>query len=134
MTTPNQPVPLVLKGQEGRSLHEALADLQRVSEEALEEGFSAPAQTMLSNAERVLKEMFKIQPQRFEVYPMPEGQIAIDVPNQRGSSVIVLCEPDGGALCSVNIRGEYRRKRYISVAELPDEFLRAALVDVAHAS
>ena len=117
-----------------QAFQDALTDLRQAPEEAQDEGFPAPSQVSLSNAEHLLKKMFSIQPQRFHVYPMPEGEVAIDAANGRGSSVIVLCEGDGGALCSVNVRGAYRSKRYGAGEELADGFLRDGLREVEGAS
>ena len=79
-------------------LLEALTDLWESTDEAKDEGFPIPSAAALSNAERLLKAMFEVQPQRFEVYPTQDGEIAIDAPSGRGSSVILLCASDGGAL------------------------------------
>ena len=86
--------------------------------------------TALNNAERLLTAMYKISPRRFEVYPTPDGEIAIDAPNGRGSSVILLCESEGGALCLANLKSGHRRSRYSSAEILPDGFLREALADL----
>lgn len=108
-------------------LRDALTDLNEAREEAREEGFSPPSQLAIENATRLLQEMYSILPHRFEVYPMPDGEIAIDAPGGYGRSVVLLCYSDGGALCSVNIDGNHRRARYSNADTLPDGFLREAL-------
>ena len=108
-------------------LRDALTDLNEAREEAREEGFSPPSHLAIENATRLLQEMYSILPRRFEVYPMPDGEIAIDAPGGYGRSVILLCYSDGGALCSVNIDGNHRRARYSNADALPDGFLREAL-------
>ncbi len=110
-------------------LKAALTDLREAREEAREEGFSLPSCLAIENATRLLQEMYSILPRRFEVYPMPDGEIAIDAPGGYGRSVVLLCYSDGGALCSVNIDGNHRRARYSSADALPDGFLREALAE-----
>lgn len=110
-------------------LRDALRDLDEAKDEAREEGFPAPSDTALGDARRLLRTMHRMLPRRFEVYPMPDGEIAIDVPGDGGRSVILLCEPDGGALCLVNMNGRHRRARYSDTDLLPDGFVREALAE-----
>ena len=110
-------------------LTEALYDLQNASDEAREEGFPVPT-TALQNSEILLKEMYWISPRRFEVYPTPDGEIAIDAPGGHGRSVLLLCGSEGGALCLVNMSGEHRRARYSTTETLPDGFVREALTEL----
>ena len=108
-------------------LSDALADLREASYEAREEGFPTPSALALSSAERLLKAMHDISPQRFEVYPTPDGEIAIDAPNGNGQSVLLICKPDGGALCMANLRGGHTHRSYSNADALPDDFLRKSL-------
>jgi len=109
------------------TLNDALSDLRGARDEAREEGFSQPSDQALQNAERLLKAMYGISPRRFEVYPTPDSEIAIDAPDGQGQSVILLCDSDGGALCLVNMNGNHRRARYATTKTLPDGFVREAL-------
>ena len=112
----------------------ALAALREAREEAAEEGFPTPSDAAIQNAERLLFEMRRISPLRIDAYPGPDGEIALDVappPPMRGRSVILLCESDGSAFCSLNIDGANRNKRYSSADALPDDFLREILSDLA---
>ncbi len=111
-------------------LHHALDDLSQVTQEACEEEFPLPSSAALANAEHLLKEMYGIFPRRFEVYPTPDGEVAIDAPGGYGRSVLVLCDSEGGALCLVNMNGEHRRARYSTTSILPDGFVREALADL----
>ena len=111
-------------------LSDALNDLNEASDEAREEGYPAPSGLALSNAERLLKAMYEISPRRFEVYPTPDGEIAIDAPNGDGQSVLLLCEPDGGALCLANLRDVHRSNSYPNADALPDSFLRKSLASL----
>ena len=116
------------------SLVNALRDLGEVTDEASEEGFPVPSDTALATAVHLLKEMHAISPRRFEVYPTPDGEIAIDAPGGRGQSVLLLCDSGGGALCLVNMNGDHRRARYSTAESLPDGFVREALADLQRRS
>jgi len=111
-------------------LNDVLRDLREARNEARDEGFPQPSDIALGNADRLLKEMYGISPRRFEVYPTPDGEIAIDAPNGQGQSVMLLCDSEGGALCLVNINGQRRRARYSTTDTLPDGFVREALEDL----
>lgn len=111
-------------------LADALRDLEEVKEEARAEGFSPPTDVACKNANRLLKEMYRMSQRCFEVYPMPDGEIAIDACDGQGSSVLLLCHSDGGVLCLVNMGGQHRRARYSSADGLPDGFVREALVEL----
>ena len=108
-------------------LSDALNDLREASDEAREEGYTTPSDLALSNAKRLLKAMYEISPRRFEVYPTPDGEIAIDAPNGDGLSVLLLCEPEGGALCLANLRDGHCSNSYPNADALPDSFLRKSL-------
>ena len=110
-------------------LRAALSDLDEAVTDAAEEGFPRPTRDAIQSARRLLTQMYAIAPQRFEVYPTADGEIALDLPNERGS-VILLCDSRGGALCLVNANGVQRRARYSTAASLPDGFVREALIEV----
>lgn len=111
-------------------LADALRDLDEVVDEAEEEGFPTPKEIALDNAKRLLREVYAISPRRFEVYPMPDGEVAIDAPDGKGSSVLLLCDSEGGALCLVNMKGKHRRARYSTTETLPDGFIREAMAEL----
>ena len=104
-------------------LRDALRDL----DEAREEGFPPPSDAALRNARGLLRAMHGVSPRRFEVYPTPDGEIAVDAPGGPGRSVLLPCEADGGALCPVNMNGANRRARYADATGLPDGFVHDAL-------
>lgn len=112
----------------------ALGDLRDSTTEAREEGFPIPSTAAIRGAERLVKAMYEISPWRFEVYPTPDGEIAIDAPNGRGSSVILLCDSDGGALCMAHLNGSHRSRRYSTTDALPDDFLREVLIELERTS
>ena len=110
-------------------LRAALSDLDEAVTDAAEEGFPRPTGDAIQSARRLLTQLYAIAPQRFEVYPTADGEIALDLPNERGS-VILLCDSRGGALCLVNANGVQRRARYSTVTSLPDGFVREALIEL----
>ena len=122
-----------LIGKMPPNLADALADLHDAREEAAEEEFTSPSDLALKNAERLLRAMYDILPCRYEVYPMPDGEIAIDAPMALGISVVAMCEPDGNALCFVHTDQDKERRRF-PIAELPNDFLRNALLELGSAS
>ena len=107
----------------------ALSDLEQAVNEARDEGFQPPSDEALQNAERLLRDMYRLRRYRFEVYPTEDREIAVSAPGGRGRSVLVLCDSDGGVRCSVNLNGEHRRAVYDpdSAVKLPDGFMREAL-------
>lgn len=115
-----------------QELEEALEDLRATPDEATEEGYPQPTDLVLANAGRILRRMHTLLPIRLEVYPTPDGEVAIVAPGAPRCSVMVLCDPHGGALCMVNMDGEHRRARYSTANHLPDGFLRDALNELAH--
>lgn len=109
-------------------LDDALDGLRDAKREAREEGFPSPSNAALGSAERLLRALHGISPRRFEVYPTPDGEVAIDAPGGRGRSVLLPCDSGGGALCLVNANGKHRRARYDDARSLPDCFIREALI------
>lgn len=108
-------------------LEDALADLKASPDEAKEEHLALPSDKALQSADHVLRALYRIWPRRFEVYPMPNGEIAIDAPAGPGRSILILCDSAGGALCAVNFDHTCRRMRYSDARLLPDGFLRGAI-------
>ena len=112
------------------NLSDALADLQDAAEYAREEGFPIPSKSAINSVERLLHDIHKAFALHLEVYPTPDGEIAIHVPNGRGRSVVLLCDSAGGALCLANLESGHRRKIYATVDALPDKFVRQALTEL----
>ncbi len=108
----------------------ALADLQEAADYAREEGFPIPSKSSIDNARHLLNEIHKISTLHLEVYPTPDGEIAIHSPNGHGRSVLLLCSSDGGTLCLANLESGHRRKSYPTTDALPDKFLRQAFTDL----
>ena len=111
-------------------MHAALRDLDGTAEEAAEEGFPQPSHLALTNARRLLQDLYRLRPCRLEAYPTPDGEVALVVPGGHGRSVLVLCDSQGGVLCSVNLNGRHRRARYDTATMLPDGFVREAVTEL----
>ena len=107
-----------------------LGDLQEVAVEAHEEGFPIPSETAMTSSRWLIKQIYGISPGSYGVYPTPDGEVAIDIFNGKGSSVILLCDSEGGILCLVNIEGNRRRAHYSRRDTLPDGFIREALTEL----
>ena len=107
-------------------LAEALTDLDGAIEEAEEHGYPTPSHIALSNARRLVRKLYGISPRRFEVYPTPDAEVAIDIPGE-GSSFVVMCDSEGGALCMANLPDGHRARSYLTADRLPDDFVHEAL-------
>lgn len=110
-------------------LPDALRELYEVQSEARSDGGIVPDDDAVARAKRTLMDMYRISPRLYTVYPMDDGQIAIDAATKYGTSLVVLCNPDGSAQCLTYIGEEYRTKEYPDTGMLPDDFIRKALVD-----
>ena len=111
-------------------LAEAQKRLGEVAEDAREENHQFPSELAFQNAQRLLPEIYEISPRYFDIYSMPDGEIAIDAPGGYGRSVVLLCEPGGGALYLVTLGDEHRRARYATTRNLPDGFVREVLAQL----
>ena len=111
-------------------LAEAMQELAEVTADAEEDGLEVPSATAMSNAERLLKSMYRISPRRYLVYPMSDAYIAIDARGANDGIIVVMCGSDGGVLCLATINEESRRARYSTARKLPDGFIREALFEL----
>ncbi len=111
-------------------LVQALDEIDRVADEARSEGYQIPGTAAIDNAKRIIKCIYDNLSHPFQVYPMPDGEVAVDVTNDDGNSVLILSCSDGGTLCFVNINGNQRRARYSNSDALPDCFMHEALEEL----
>ncbi|MCY3846314.1 MAG: hypothetical protein OXH69_22545 [Acidobacteria bacterium] len=125
-----EPVETAAEAPRASDMHAALRDLDGAAEEAAEEGFPRPSLVALTNARRLLQDLYRLRPSRLEAYPTPDGEVALVVPGGHGRSVLVLCDSLGGVLCSVNLNGRHRRARYETATMLPDGFVREAVTEL----
>lgn len=87
-------------------LADALTDLNEIVVESEEKGFEVPSESACQLAEQLLRTMYAISPRRFEIYPMPNGEIAIDGHDVQGRRIIVFCGDRGGIRCLTNDDGK----------------------------
>ncbi len=105
-------------------------EIDRVADEAQSEGYQIPSTAAIVNAKRIIKCIYDNLSHPFQVYPMPDGEVAVDVTNDDGNSVLILSCSDGGTLCFVNINGNQRIARYSNSDALPDCFMHEALEEL----
>lgn len=111
-------------------LTQALEVLDQVVDEAQSEGYETPNSIAIVHARRIVKRLYDSLVYPIQVYPMPDGEVAVDMANGDGSSVLILCCSDGGTLCFVNIDRNQRRAHYSSSDILPDGFMQEALEEL----
>ena len=116
---------------DARDLQGALADLDRLSEEAREEDLPEPDAEAVENARTLLPRLFEIHPVRYQVSPTERRGVAIDAPMRRGAAVAVECAPDDTVYCFAAIDGNSRRAKFYQMDGLPDVFIAKALRDLA---
>ena len=116
--------------QTPQELTDALDDLSEVLEEAEEKGYQIPTETAISEATRLLKTMYEIAPQRFEVYPMPDGKVTIDATNENGHYLMLLLSSDGSARCLTNFASGRSRRHFNTTDDIPHEFLRESMLEI----
>ena len=113
----------------------ALKDLAECPTEADEEGYEQPSGTAMRTAERLLRAMYEIEPQRFEVYPTEDREVTVAAfcPKPRRGSALACCDSEGGVLYLVHHDNHSRRAAYdkAAAAHLPDGFIHKALRDIA---
>lgn len=112
-------------------LNGALRDLGDIGEEAEEKQIALPSDEARQNAESLLFAMYRIYPRQFSVYPSPEGDVVLETTSAAGDSLIIVCYSDGRLLCLVCCGQSSRRARYENAEQLPDGFLREALLELA---
>ena len=111
-------------------LQSALDDLSEVMEEAAEKGYQIPSATAISEANRLLETMYEIAPQRFEVYPMPEGAVTIDATNENGHYLMLLVASDGSARSLTKSASGCSRKHFESTDDITSELLRETFLEI----
>ena len=112
---------------EPSDLVEALLDLYSSPKVAEEDGDVVPEEHALQKAERVLRAVYRAAPRPYSVYPMSDGDIAIDAHTPHGTKVVVMCDPNASARCLVHIDGEFSQQNYDDPSIIPDRFIMDAL-------
>lgn len=90
----------------GQWLIEALAVLEGCPAEASEEGLREPSKYALAAADIVLRRLATHVAEAPDVYPMPDGEIAVDLRNpDEPYGVLFVAEATGGVACIARTRG-----------------------------
>ena len=121
-----------LGGGATEGLREALEGLDTISDDAADMGYPVPQDSVVSEARRILGEMYSYRQLSFDAYAMSGGRVGIDVNGSVGRSMIVVCEPAGSALCVVTVGGVGRRSRYEDSGFLVDDFVKQGLRDMSY--
>ena len=116
--------------QPPRELTDALGDLNDVKDEAEEKGYQIPSEMAISEAKRLLETMYEIAPQRFEVYPMPQGEVTIDATNENGHYLMLLIASGGAARILINSSTGRSREHFASTDDITSEFLRGTFLEI----
>ena len=106
-------------------LNAALEDLDGVIDEAREDGYPEPTPQAMENARLLVKAMYDIRPIRYDIYPMDDGEVAIDGGSER--RIGVFCYSDGSVLYIGWAGDERVRIHRDSPDDIPYEFLNLAL-------
>ena len=93
-------------------LAEALLDLYDAPRIAEEDGDVVPDRGTLLRAEDILRAIYRTDPRPYSVYPMPDGDIAIDAHSPQGSKVVMMCDSNGGVRRLAYINGEFDSREY----------------------
>ncbi len=116
-------------GTGGVDLGAALNDLSEVETEARDAGYLVPTRGAIESARLLVREMFLIRPMRYHIYPMPDGEIAIDG-GEQGTRIGVFCYPDGDVQYIGWVNGECHEEHSPIASDIPYVFLRRALSEL----
>ena len=114
-------------------LKDVIAELELIDDEVAEEMLPEIRSDTKDKARKIIFALME-QPIAPTVYPTMDGEIALYFKSPIAtSSVLILVGNDGQAVCFSYIDGKNRRARYEDATELPDEFVRAQLRELADA-
>lgn len=116
--------------QSDPNLDEALMDLYSVRRKAEAAQEVIPSEALVARADRILRAMHKMDPRRYLVYGMQEGDVVIDADTMRGTKLSVICSDDGPTRCMFYHDGKLRKKPYDEDAKIEDdEFIKDGLMN-----
>ena len=108
-------------------LREALEHVDRIDQEAREEGYPPIGDVAKRNAKRVLfiAGRSSLEP---AVYASMDGEIAVYFKSPVApAALLILLDDEGGAGCYWSLRGKSECQRHGDASELPDGFVRTQL-------
>ena len=113
-----------------QGIADAIACLDDIASDAHDMGYQVPAVGVVAETRRILQEMHKYRSASYDAYSMSEGRVGIGVDGEFGKSMLVVCEPEGTALCVVTVNRVSRHARYDDSSFLPDDFVKQGLRQV----
>ena len=108
-------------------LEDALAQVDRIDQEAEEEGYPPIGELAKKNARHVLSmtERNAIEP---AVYPSMDGEIALYFKSPvAAAALLILLDNDGRAGCYWSVSGKSWRRRYADASKLSPDFMSMQL-------
>lgn len=120
-------VPMSLSPMAASWLEDALAQVDRVNQEAEEEDYPLIGKLAKKNAKHVLSMAGRslIEP---DVYPSMDGEIAIYFKSQvAAAGLLILLDNEGGAGCYWSVSGKSERRHHEDASKLPPDLLSAQL-------
>lgn len=103
---------------------------ENIPVESVEDGHAALPDEVVEEARRIVHAMLRRWPREYDVYPMDDQRVAVEVDGGFGRRMLLLCEPGGTALCIATVNRLSRRARYEDSSILPDGFIADALKDM----
>ena len=103
---------------------------ENIPVESDEEGHDVPPDDVIEEARRIVHAMLRRWPREYDIYPMDDRRIAVEVDGGFGCRMLLLCEPGGTAVCIVTVDRVSRRARYEDSSILPDGFITDAFRDM----
>ena len=101
-----------------------------LTRDASDAGEPLPSTNVIDEAKRIVRNLRHRLPQNTDVYSMDRGKVAVELYGNHGHGFLLVCEPGGGALCTVTAKGVSRRARYEISSTLPDGFLVEGLEEI----
>ena len=113
--------------------HEIDSWFSGLEQDSEETGNLMPTVALIEEAKRIAVRLDRDLLEGCDVYTLERGEVTIEVFGEHGYGFLLICEPDGGALCVIAEPTRSRRARYESSKSLPDNFLRDGLIAVRRA-
>ncbi len=117
-----------MRGQDW--LADALAELAGIDEDIEADGLPPIPEATRAEAARILRAVHP-HPAASVVYPAPDGIMLHFKAPGAPASVVLEIGDDGRGACFAHIGGRNRSKLYASSSEIPDDFVRERLRELA---
>lgn len=102
-------------------------------DDALEAVQGVPSDEVITELRRIVTAMYLRWPcEHYDVYAMDSQTAAVEIQRSPGEGALLLvCEPEGQALCIVTVKSVSRRARYQDSQMLPDGFIADGMRELA---